>query len=87
MPIAPKELGKKAFFTKTGARKEAYTTILVARKEAYCTESGAGKGYFSQMIKSKQSGMLSSKASWSRVSGKGSQSSLESLSGDNSKSG
>ena len=55
----------KKLVTKTGAGKEAY-----------CTKTGAGKGYLWLLIKSKQSGKLASKASWSRVSGEGSQSSL-----------
>ena len=66
----------KKLVTKTGAGKEAYCTKTGAGKEAYCTKTGAGKGYLWLLIKSKNSGKLASKASWSRVSGEGSQSSL-----------
>ena len=79
--------GKEAYCTILGAGKEAYCTILVAGKEAYCTKTGAEKeayctktgtrkGYLLLFIKSKKSDKLASKASWSRVSGEGSQSSL-----------
>ena len=68
--------GKEAYCTILGEGKEAYCNKTGAGKEAYFTKTGAGKGYLLLLIKSKKSDRLASKASWSRVSGEGSQSSL-----------